>query len=300
MKKQNQPLVSVIMPVYNTGEYLVHALESILHQTYPNVEFIIVDDASTDTSWKILKAYAAKYPSIRIFRNKTNRGISETVKKAISKAKGTYLARMDADDIALPQRLEKQVAYLEKHPETVAVGGQCLLIDKNNTVTGKKTFPQNFEEIYRYSFQFVPVQQPTLMIAKDRLPKDFVYYVDGMNTAEEVELFFKLFQYGKVENLGDVVLKYRLHDKNTSFLNIRQTFLLTLISRLKATYKYGYKPCFSDAVITLLQTIAVLILPRRVSLSLYKLLRITILQRQFTFGTYLRRLTFGSSATASA
>ena len=300
MKKLHQPLVSVVMPVYNAGDYLVAALDSILHQTYSNFEFIIVDDASTDSSWKILKAYAARHENMRIFRNTTNRGVSETVKRAINKAKGDYLARMDADDISVPQRLEKQVAYLQKHPKTVAVGGQCLLIDKKNVITGKKTFPKSFEDIYRYSFRFVPVQQPTLMIAKKRLPEHFEYYIDSMNTAEEVELFFKLFQYGKVENLGDVLLHYRLHEGNTSFLNIRQTFLLTLISRLKATYKYGYTPRLSDAIITVLQTIIVLLLPKRVSLFLYKFMRMTFFQRFTTLNNSFRKIAFGPFRTATA
>jgi glycosyltransferase involved in cell wall biosynthesis len=183
------------MPVYNAGEFLVDAIESILQQTYPNFEFVIVDDASTDDSYRILQSYAKRYPKIiRLYRSRTNDGVSIAVKKAINHAKGSFLARMDADDISTPDRLSKQVSYLLRHPKTVALGGQCLIIDKDGTFIGKKTFPRQFAQIKKYIFQFVPVQQPTMMIAKDRLPKTFEYYVDGMNTAEEVELFFKLFQ----------------------------------------------------------------------------------------------------------
>lgn len=93
-----------------------------------------------------------------------------------------------------------------------------------------------------------------------------------MNTAEEVELLFKLFQYGRVENLADTVLMYRLHDKNTSLLDIRKTFLLTLLARIRALFLYGYRPTLSGVAITLLQTTA-LFLPRKFALFLYKKLR---------------------------
>ncbi len=117
-KNKNQnPLVSVIMPVYNAGNFLMEAIESILNQTYQNFEFIIVDDASTDNSWKIIQKYAKKYPKkIKAFQLKKtlNRGGDACANFALKKAKGKYIARMDADDIAHPKRLEKEVDFLEK------------------------------------------------------------------------------------------------------------------------------------------------------------------------------------------
>lgn len=276
MKKINkQPKVSIILPVHNAGKYLIDCLNSLLTQTYKNFELIIVDDHSTDKSKKILREYDAKYKSIKLIRNKKQMGVSETVKIAISHTTGDYIARMDADDIALPTRLEKQVNYLEKHKKTVAIGGQCYTIDSNNKLIGRKTFPTEFKDIYKYIFRFIPVQQPTLMIAKKRLPENFVYYVDGMNTAEEVELFFKLFTYGKVENLDEPVLLYRIHDQNTSLKNVKETFLLTLVARIKAIFRYGYKPNTSGVMYTILQTIVVLLLPQKLILALYKFFRNT-------------------------
>lgn len=271
--KTTSPLVSVVMPVFNAAPYIKDCVESILNQTHSNLEFIIVDDASTDATPLILSSVAKIDRRIKLFRNESQRGISITVKLAINKAKGDYIARMDADDISLPERLAKQVAYLEKNKKTVALGTQCLLIDKNNKVTGKKTFPTKHEDIYKYVFHFVPLQQPTLVIARHRLPKNFEFYQDGMNTAEEVELFFKLFQYGKIENLDEYLFKYRIHGENTSLKNIRRTFILTLISRLKATIKYNYRPTFSGVVMTIAQAMIVLILPQRITLFLYKLSR---------------------------
>jgi len=273
IRKKIGPRVSVVMPVFNAENFLRESLDSILKQTHRNFEFIIVDDGSTDASFKILRNYASVDKRIKLFRNPTNMGVSRAVNRAISKAKGEYIARMDADDIALPRRLEQQVAHLKKNPTTIAVGGQCLLIDKRGSVIGKKTFPIHFKQIYQYIFEFVPLQQPTLMIARKRLPKNFAYYYNGMNTAEELELLFKLFLYGKVENISDPVLLYRLHDHNTSFTNVRQTFGLTLISRLNAVYHYNYKPSKRGITITLLQAIFVYMFPQQFSLSVYKIMR---------------------------
>lgn len=261
------------MPVYNAGDFLVESIESILNQTYKNYEFIIVDDASTDNSWEILKRFKSRSKKIKIYRFKKNKGVSATVKYAISKVKGEFIARMDADDIAVTNRLDKQLSYLKSHKQTVAVGGQCVVIDKSGNKIGEKRFPTGFKEIYDYIFKFIPLQQPTLMIARNRVPRDFIYYLDGMNTAEEVGLLFKLFQYGKVENLADFVLFYRVHGKNTSLSHLKTTYLLTLYSRLLAVIKYNYRPKLDGILVTLLQTMVVLILPTSWTLKLYSMMK---------------------------
>ena len=290
-KIEAKQLVSIIMPVYNAAPYLAEAVDSILNQTYKNFEFIIIDDASTDGSSDILAGYAGRNKRIKLLKNKRNLGISESAKKLITASKGDFIARMDADDIALPDRIARQVAHLQKHKQTVALGGRCVLIDKNGKVIGSKKFPTKFADIYRYIFEFVPLQQPTLMIAKNRLPKNFVYYKDGMNTAEEVELFFKLFMHGKVENLRDTVLKYRIHGNNTSLKDAKRTFYLTLISRLKAVLYYNYKPRFTGIAITILQLLLVLVLPNSAIIGLYKIRR--------ALNTYKINLNFFSSRKTS-
>lgn len=273
-----QPLVSVIMPVYNAGKFLAASIQSILDQSYTNFELIAVDDASEDKSWKILQEFTKKYPKIRIFRNKKHLGISNTLRILINKTKGAYLARMDADDIAFPYRLTKQVEYLKKHKETIALGGQYVLIDKNGSIIGRRRYPEDFESIYKYIYIFNPIQQPTIMIAKYLLPKNFEYFQDGMNTAEEMELTFKLFNYGKVENLSDELVMYRIHDSNSSLINVRKTFALTLIARIKAVLKHNYKPTFVGVLITLIQTFVVFLLPQQISLFIYKKIRNTPLE----------------------
>lgn len=272
-RKRTKLLVSVVMPVYNAGDFLVDAIESILSQSLQDLEFIIVDDRSADGSWELLKKYAKRYKKIKVFRNKKHLGVSETVKLAIQKSRGKFIARMDADDISVHYRLKTQLNYLLSNPKVVALGGQCQIINAKGKIIGRKDFPTEFSEIYKYIFKFVPVQQPTLMIAKKRLPKDFLFYRDGMNTAEEVELLFKLFTYGRVENLPQTLLKYRIHSTNTSFKNLRQTFLLTLLARIKAVFVYKYVPTVSGVLTTLAQLFIVLFLPEKTTLWLYEKIR---------------------------
>lgn len=267
------PLVSVVMPVYNARPYLAGSIGSILNQTFSNFEFIIIDDGSTDGSYGILQQYEKLDPRIKLLHNKYNRGVSSAVKKAIAAAKGKFLARMDADDIAVLERLETQVRYLQNHKKTVAVGAQCAIIDAEGNIIGKKIFPQEHKDIYKYIFAFIPLQQPTLMIDRRKLPKNFSFYEDGQNTAEEVALLFKLFNHGNVENLNQVLLLYRLHGKNTSLSNIRKTFFQTLKTRVKAIFIYSYKPTLSGIVWTILESIGVLFLPQKLVFFLYKKLR---------------------------
>lgn len=151
LRGNDSPLVSVIMPVYNAGGFLVEAIESILHQTYRKFEFIIVDDCSTDGSWKVISRYQRRYPKvIKAIRMKKqlNKGGDASANTAYRMTRGAFIARMDADDIAHPERLEKQVKFLHDNPDVLMVGSQAHVINKSGEVVGDKTVPTSHEEIY--------------------------------------------------------------------------------------------------------------------------------------------------------
>ncbi len=271
--KKNNTLISIVMPVYNTERFLHASLNSILKQTYENWELICVDDASTDNSLKILKSYAKKDKRIHVFGQNTNQGVSRTANFALRKAKGTLVARMDADDIMLPRRIEKQVRFLNNNPKVVAVGGQCLLINEKGKKIGSKSFPLNHEAIYKMIYQAMPIQQPTLMISKKLLPKGFIWYEKEFTTAEEVDLLFRLFNFGKIANLPDFTLKYRLHGNNISLKNPKETFLLTYQTRKEAINKHGYRPTFSAKVISCAQWMTIRIIPSAAIFPLFTIWR---------------------------
>lgn len=258
---KNRPLVSVVMPAYNAGDFLRPAIESMLNQTYTNFELIVVNDASGDETLKILLSYKKLDKRVKVINTKTNLGVAKSALLGVFRAKGQFVARMDADDIAVPTRIEKQVKFLLAHNEVVAVGGQCELIDKDGVGIGKKRFPTEDKQVRNMIFSSVPLQQPTLMINKNLLPGDFVWYDENYSSAEELELLFKLFKFGKVRNLKDTVLKYRIHNRNTSLINPRRTFYLTLKTRFIAVLKYGYTPTLKGIITTLLQAIFVSLVP---------------------------------------
>ncbi len=122
------PLISVVMPVYNAEHYVGGAIESILTQTLADFEFLILDDGSTDRTPEILKRYAERDPRIHLV-SRPNRGLVPTLNEGLALARGEFIARMDADDLALPQRFERQVAYLREHPEVLCMGGAAMEID---------------------------------------------------------------------------------------------------------------------------------------------------------------------------
>ena len=273
MKNSRKPLVSVVMPTYNAGSFLAASIDSILSQTYKNIEFIIVDDASNDKTPKVLRLYKKLDKRVKIITNKINLGVSRSANIAVSSAKGKFIARMDSDDISTPDRIKKQVDFLTKNKKVVLVGGQCDLIDVNGIKTGEKTFPTENVRIKSMIFANAPLQQPSLMVNKNLLPENFVWYDNDFSSAEELELIFKLFKVGEVRNLKDKILKYRIHGGNTSFANPKKTFYLTLKTRIKGIIKYGYKPTLKGALSTIAQIIFMIVVPSKWIYPIYAYIR---------------------------
>lgn len=266
---KEQTLVSILMPVYNAEKYLSETLESIQSQTYKNWELFAIDDWSTDQSYNILLEFAKKDKRIKLYRNGKHRGVAGAANLALSMIKGDYVARMDADDLMHPERISKQVKFLKENPEVVIVGSQCILIDQEGQKIGEKKFPMKNNEIMKMIFRSIPIQQPSMMINRSLLPKDFVAYDVSKNTAEEVGLLFKLFEYGEVANLPDFLHFYRLHDKNTSLTNPKKTFYLTFLTRLK----YAHQASFNDLFLNFIQLVIVFVLPKKLIFPLYNLWR---------------------------
>ncbi len=270
--KRKQLLISVVMPVYNAGKFLSEAINSILHQTYENFEFIIVDDASTDNSWQIIKNYTLKDNRIKAFQNKKNSGVSATTNFAISKTKGQFIARMDADDVSFPTRFEKQLNYLQTNKNTIAVGGQCVVIDEKDQIIGQKIFPLNNKKLRKMIFRAVPMQQPSIIINRNLLPENFQWYSPACSSAEELDVLFKLMKYGKIANLKDWTLFYRYRPTSLSHINPKRTFWFTLKSRLNGL-KLGFKPSFTAIIVNLFQLITVTLLPNKTITILWYLIR---------------------------
>lgn len=238
----NKPLVSVIMTVRNARPFLREAIESILKQTYSHLELIIVDDGSTDGSIEIIRNLASGDKRIKsVFLDK-NYGPSYASNVGIKMSKGVYIARMDADDIAYPARIEKQVNFFERNPNVILLGGQCQLINENGQIIGRKKFPLKHKEIYNSLFRMNPIQHPSCMINTHLIHRNIIVYHNHFVLAHDLELIFDLTRYGKLANLGGNILYYRQHPDSLSLKDPKETFRATIKIRRKAVKYYGYKP----------------------------------------------------------
>jgi len=276
--KQNKPLVSVIIPVKNAGKFVGLAVQSIIDQTYKNWEMIVVDDGSTDETGKILKRFAKKDPRITVITHKESKGIGASLNLALTKAKGKFIARMDGDDISLPNRLATQVAFLQKNPQTVAVGGQAEMIDGVGEIFAYKHFPTNQKTLREMIMWMVPIQHPIMMARASAYKK--CRYDESYKTAEDVEMFMQLLQYGEFGNVPEVVYQYRKADTSNGYHNLKQTFYLTILGRWQGIVKHGYRPSVKGVLLSLMQLLIVSLLPAKLIVRLYESKRFLWLVRQ--------------------
>jgi len=287
------PLVSVIMPVHNAGKFLVPAIESILAQTYKRIEFIIVDDASTDDSWKTTRAYRKQYPKIihayRITKQSNSAGNGAT-NFGLTKARGQFIARMDADDISYAKRIEKQVAYMVAHPATILLGTQANIIDKNGKLTGVKNMPITHEAIYTQFGVLHPVIHPSVMIRRDLLPYPDKIYAMKWDVNDDYYTFFRLLNYGAFANLPERLLKYRIHGNNLSLANPKEKFMNSIKIRIEATRLLGYRMSFANMLIMLAQYIIVSLIPSRLIVPSYMMIRGMSRQPDTRFVQWLKQL----------
>ena len=207
--------ISVLMPVYNTPEnYLREAVESILAQTCADFEFLILNDASTDDNVeKVINSYDDK--RIRYWQNDRNLGISLSRNKLIGLSRGEYLAVFDHDDVSLPERLEKQAAFLDAHPEVGVVGCWYRILGTENKVS---RFPAEDAEIKEIMVNSCCICHPASMIRRSVLVEHNIGYESDYTPAEDYALWCRLLSKTRFANLPEVLFAYRNHEGNTSHL----------------------------------------------------------------------------------
>ncbi len=214
----NNPLISVLMPVYNGEKYLREAIESILNQTLTDFEFIIINDGSTDNTEGIILSY---YDSrIKYIKNKKNIKLIETLNKGIKVSKGKYIVRMDADDISIPDRFEKQLDFLEKNPEYGLCSGNAISIDTKNKKISKKWWNNNDLPIEWLLLWENPIAHPTVMLRKEILIKYNEYYNKKSLHSEDYDLWCRMALHSKLKRLDDVLLYYRISESSVFRQNV--------------------------------------------------------------------------------
>lgn len=198
------PVVSVLMPAYNAEQYISEAVESILNQTYRDFEFIVVDDCSTDNTVKIVQSF--KDPRIKIIENKTNIGVAKSLNKGLEYCTGDYIARMDADDISMSNRLERQISYLEKNPDIAVVGCNIEIfgMEKGSRCFSNSPDQLKIDLIFNNCFA-----HPTIMARKECLCQ--FGYNPEYSKMEDYDLWVRLSRQNKLSCIPETLLKYRMH-----------------------------------------------------------------------------------------
>lgn len=235
MKASQKPKISVVMAVYNGMPYLKDAVQSILGQTYKDFEFIIIDDASTDSSWEYLKSL--KDRKVKLIKNEKNLGLASSLNKGIKAAKGDYIARMDADDISLPQRFEKQINFFKDHDDYILVGSQVMWVDKNNSSISGFDVHLKDEDIRRKLIARNQFHHATVMFKKYDIEK-LGAYKNNLNGIEDYDLWFRVIKKGKVANLPERLVKRRIHERALTQKNHLKTELLAIGVRIINLFKF--------------------------------------------------------------
>ena len=211
------PKVTVAIAIHNGAGYLAEAMESVLSQTFTDFEIIAVDDGSSDNTLAILRRFASEDGRVRVI-TRENRGLVASLNETLSHAAGEYYARMDADDICVPERFEKQVAYLNENSAVVAVGAQVLLVDPVRRPMMKMPVPLQHDEIdaCHLSGSKHALTHPVVMMRLDVI-RAVGGYSDDYRHAEDHDLWLRLAEVGELANLPDVLLHYRQHGASVGY-----------------------------------------------------------------------------------
>jgi glycosyltransferase involved in cell wall biosynthesis len=252
--------ISIIMPVLNQKKnYLAQSIESILKQTYENLEFIIVDDGSDNETKEALRKYASKDKRIKIITNSERLDISKSMNKAIQQSSGEYIARMDSDDISTQDRLVSQMGYLDANGLDL-IGGNCLVISENGKELGKREVPlkSNIKSRLMKGNFFV---HSTLFGKR----KAFLnLYDEKIFRAQDYELLLRLMSKGyRLGYLNKIILKYRINPNGMTSKNSREQEWYALKARIKAIFQYNYGYFYSFYI---LRSFLIFLLPYRLKI----------------------------------
>lgn len=216
------PCVSVVMAVLNGARFLRDAIESVLGQTFTDFEFIIIDDGSTDDTWRILTEYAAQDSRIVLIRNEKNQGIASSVNRGLARARGKYIARMDADDVTIPERFAKEVRFLEDHPEVGMVGSNMFYIDSSGNIHPSHWRRPQMHNLIKWRLCFEdPIANVTVMMRRNIVIQLNGYQAEYESFAEDYDLWQRMCQVTRMANLSDIFTYARRCETYTSNVSSR-------------------------------------------------------------------------------
>jgi len=232
------PKVSIIMAVYNGEEFLSDSILSVLNQTYKNFEFIVVNDSSTDNSLNILKDFQKKDERIKVINNNQNLGLTKSLNIGLLESKGEYIARLDAGDISLPERLERQVDFLDTNKNIGLIGTWMNIIDTKGNLVKEVKYPTINKELKKDLINYNPFVHSSIMFRRE-LAKQVGFYNEEYKYTQDYNFYFKLFPYTQFANIPMFLVKYRTLPKSITSTKNKMQVLFANKARIEAI-KLGY------------------------------------------------------------
>lgn len=234
------PKVTVLMPVYNGEKYLKEAIDSILNQTFSDFEFLIINDGSTDNTVGIINSYNDS--RIRLVHNDKNLGLITTLNKGFDLARGEYIARMDCDDVSLPDRLSKQVVFMEAHPGIGVCGTWFEFMDCGQVIK----WPEQHDAIKAQLFYNTALGHPTVMMRTDVIKRYEFYYDSLYEHSEDYELWIRLSEVTQLSNIPEILLKYRIHPDQISVVSSGNQQSIVNLIRKNQVEEFHLSPTKED------------------------------------------------------
>ena len=227
------PRVSVVLPVFNAERYVAAAVGSILGQTLGDFELIVIDDGSTDATPAILADLAARDRRVRLV-SRGHRGVVHSLNEGLREARAAYLAIMNADDVALPERLARQAAFLDAHPAVAAVGSQSRVMLADGAPGPVTRLPQSPAALRAIEMQASPLSNPTVMMRRNAALEIGGYRPQFSPAAEDYDLWLRLGERHDLANLPDVLLFYRLHPGQLTGQSYEAVAIAALVAQAAA------------------------------------------------------------------
>ncbi|MEW6038172.1 MAG: glycosyltransferase family A protein [Pseudomonadota bacterium] len=232
------PRVTILMPVYNGEKYLAAAMESILRQTFRDFILLLIDDGSSDSSLAIARSFGD--PRVKVERNPENMGLVKTLNRGLDLVQTEFVARMDCDDIALPERLEKQIAFLDENPDIGMCGTAYELFHESVRQTIRP--PCRHEEIVYGLLDDNVFLHSSVIVRMEVLNRHGLRYNEGYRHAEDYELWARLARHTHIGNLPQVLVRYRSHPENVSNTNKGEQIATRDRVRLEHLESFGLAP----------------------------------------------------------
>lgn len=216
-------LVSILIPIHNAEKYLDEAIMSVIKQSYKKIEIICIENGSNDNSLALLKYYSKIYKNLKVIHLK-KASLSNALNKGINKSQGEYIARMDADDISHPKRIEKQIKFLKKNKSVSIVGTNINLIDHQGNFVRKIYYPLKFKDLKKKLEVDSYIAHPSVMMRKE-IFKKLKGYRFQFCPAEDYDLWLRALHHFKIENMKEFLLNYREHSSKMGSVMELQTIL---------------------------------------------------------------------------